>query len=685
MLKIKKSRRCRNRNTRKEKWQIPVPVQIMQGGTRVILYDGNKRGRLARDDDNSVVSEMLLQNIESVSKVSSSSVCSMILKGDLNPESNVKLQSQVYERGNVMNDKGRLLPVTLPEYTQKVSVRHEGHINIKSSGDIFNTVCMKITLINPAGRNELKIPWQESKDTTIMKMVSTQEECETEFKAQRSMYAHLLCGENPRELIPDALASIVMTPEEFAWYMRRHAESLPIVKWIYKSASVHTLNIHIMFMDFLEGYKSLYEFSIDKSDEIKLNAGLEAGYVLVMIVLMTMGLPWDLHNDNILIDSKTHKAKCIDFGRMQFLNIDPEFKHLKECLTKFQSSNPHHCRNFFRTEHAEIELKFVVLINNVVRYSNEKYDFHSLNQDEQFKRVYEIFVLVAFTDIITNYFHDNALDLQCLDLLITLFDFPDMKVESFLTTFPSTYEELPGELKTKLRFKYVVDSIKQSIGPCKNPKLRHAESFRPLTQADEARFVKAKAAAESKAAAQAAEAKAAAEAAEANYKLAEKHRWGKEGVTKDLAEAEAYYLDAAKDGHKEAQYRLGQMYETRADRADLAIDKDRNYRKAVEYYTLAANQGNSNAQYTLGSMFYLGEVVDKNLAEAERLLSLALAKDQRHVNAKALLKKLEKMKMDGGSRKTKVNKPKYRIRSRRRHRVKSKSKSKSKSKRRQKK
>lgn len=572
---------------------------MMQGGTKVILIDRTSNRRtIATDDDNKVVSERLLQNIESVSEGSSSSTCSMVLKCDLISKSDIKLQRQD------MNDR----------------LTHNPN---PSEESLFNTVCMKITLITrikPVGHDILIIPWQEKgsslescagqpwrmmmkgsttfsqqpgvrlhvesnhvvisgatdalighmlvngvydrtgelsggwplfrkrgdgdtdmwihywpatntwivtnteskgkddagwaiiacRDKTIMKVVSDEKECETEFQAQRSMYSQLLCGENPRELIPDALASIVMTHEEFNHYMhsRRYSEqSLRIVNWISKSAVDNNLLIHITFMDFLEDYKSLYEFNSDQtiSDEIYWNAVLDAGYVLVMIVLMTKGLPWDLHRNNILIDSKTHKAKCIDFGRMQFLNIDPQFQHLKKCLTTFLKDYPQHCSNFFKVGKIdEIKSKFVVLINNVVKYSNEKYEFHSLNENEQFKRVYEILVLVAFSDIITGYFHYDVLRLKCSHLLMKLFNFPDvMSIEAFLTNFPSTYEELPSTLKAKLDFKYIATSITESIGLCKNPNLRLAASFRPPTKAQAAEAA-AKAAAEAAEAAQAA-------------------------------------------------------------------------------------------------------------------------------------------------------------------------------------
>ena len=218
-------------------------------------------------------------------------------------------------------------------------------------------------------------------------------------------------------------------------------------------------------------------------------------------------------------------------------------------------------------------------------------------------------------------------------------------------------------------------------------------------------FVTSKAAAEAKAAT---EAKAAAE----DYEMARKYRygWAEYGIfMTNKAKAEELYKRAADAGHSEAQYDLANIYNRRASLAEaererykrmadnsnlnVLAESDRadseardEYANAVKYYKLAADQMNMGAQYTLGTMYLYGDGVEKNPAEAERLLGLAA--DQMHVNAKGLLEKM-KMKMGGGSRKTKVSKTKYRkhhshIRSRSRNRRVVKSKSKSKTKRRQK-
>ena len=185
-----------------------------------------------------------------------------------------------------------------------------------------------------------------------------------------------------------------------------------------------------------------------------------------------------------------------------------------------------------------------------------------------------------------------------------------------------------------------------------------------------------------------------------------RYGWSESGILKNTATAEELYKRAADAGHSEAQYDLANIYEKRAVLAeaererykhvadklaesDAADSKAREeYKNAVKYYKLAADQKNAGAQYALGTMYLHGDGVEKNLAEAERLIRLA--SEQGHLNANALLEKM-KMEMSGGTRKTKVDKTKchkyghhIRIRSRNRRRI-VKSKSKSKTKRRHKK
>ena len=270
------------------------------------------------------------------------------------------------------------------------------------------------------------------------------------------------------------------------------------------------------------------------------------------------------------------------------------------------------------------------------------------------------------------------------------------EIREKITTDPSNYYILINNYEMKIKtqlLKKLSNIFEKNSAPWK-------KVF------DESEWNYNKVAAETKAAA---EAKAAAE----DYDMAQKYRYGRteygwaETPTQreeNKAKAEELYRRAADAGHSEAQYDLANIYERRAVLAEAERERYKRmedklaeseadskareeYKNALKYYNLAAAQNHMGAQYTLGTMYLHGDGVAKDKDKAEQFLTLA--SDQGHVNAKALLMNI---KMDGGTRKTKVSKTRnrkhhshIRIRSRCRRIVKSKSKSKSKTKRRQKK
>ena len=82
-----------------------------------------------------------------------------------------------------------------------------------------------------------------------------------------------------------------------------------------------------------------------------------------------------------------------------------------------------------------------------------------------------------------------------------------------------------------------------------------------------------------------------------------------EGVTRDFAEAAAWYRRAAEQGNAEAQFNLGNMYD-----AGEGILQD--FAEAVVWYRQAAEQGHAGAQVNLGFKYANGEGVAEDDAEA---------------------------------------------------------------------
>ena len=103
--------------------------------------------------------------------------------------------------------------------------------------------------------------------------------------------------------------------------------------------------------------------------------------------------------------------------------------------------------------------------------------------------------------------------------------------------------------------------------------------------------------------------------AEAQFNLGDMYDNG-QGVKQDYFKAVEWYQKAADQGQSDAQFNLGYMYAN-----GRGVKQD--YFKAVEWYQKAAEQGNASAQYNLGIMYYDGEGVRQNYTKAKEYFGLA--------------------------------------------------------------
>ena len=94
--------------------------------------------------------------------------------------------------------------------------------------------------------------------------------------------------------------------------------------------------------------------------------------------------------------------------------------------------------------------------------------------------------------------------------------------------------------------------------------------------------------------------------------------------TPNFFEAARYYRMAAEQGHSDAQFRLGNIYEN-----GTGVAQD--YSEALRYNRMAAEQGHSNAQFDIGNMYEVGRGVAQDISEALRYWRLAA--DQGHSEA----------------------------------------------------
>ncbi len=88
------------------------------------------------------------------------------------------------------------------------------------------------------------------------------------------------------------------------------------------------------------------------------------------------------------------------------------------------------------------------------------------------------------------------------------------------------------------------------------------------------------------------------------------------GIDRNLGMAAQWYRRAAKQGHITAQYNLGVFY---ASGAGVPYD----LRQAARWWRLAALQGHIQAQFNLGLLYAQGTGVDPNPAEAVRWWGMA--------------------------------------------------------------
>jgi TPR repeat protein len=99
--------------------------------------------------------------------------------------------------------------------------------------------------------------------------------------------------------------------------------------------------------------------------------------------------------------------------------------------------------------------------------------------------------------------------------------------------------------------------------------------------------------------------------APAMYELGEIYRDGADGVAADPKTGAQWLLEAAKRGHPDALYAVGNMY-------DLGETLPHDPQKAVVYYKEAALKGQADAEDAIGLMFYTGDVLGKDQDAARK-------------------------------------------------------------------
>jgi len=112
--------------------------------------------------------------------------------------------------------------------------------------------------------------------------------------------------------------------------------------------------------------------------------------------------------------------------------------------------------------------------------------------------------------------------------------------------------------------------------------------------------------------------------AAAQFQLAQWFDRGEQGLSVDYEKAFHWYKQAGEQGHTEAQFAVGLLY-------NLGQGVDHDDVMAANWFLRAANAGLDDAQFNLGLMLYLGEGIGSNHEDAARWFTKAA--EQGHTKA----------------------------------------------------
>lgn len=93
------------------------------------------------------------------------------------------------------------------------------------------------------------------------------------------------------------------------------------------------------------------------------------------------------------------------------------------------------------------------------------------------------------------------------------------------------------------------------------------------------------------------------------YEVGAIYNDGKENVPRNYEKAAEWWSKAAKQGHEDAQWRLGFLYY-------FGDGVPKNYERAVEWWLKAAEQGSTAAQIYLGDAYENGKGVPQSYEKA---------------------------------------------------------------------
>jgi hypothetical protein len=410
------------------------------GKVSVLQVDGHQNQIWVPTSNHNEISRLILENTQLLKSLSTSSSCSMLIVGTLIPKSTVKIRSRIYnEDGSRMIEEHRK---DIPSF-----------VNEGIETDKF---CMKISLTSTHDHSIDRVEWDETATLKIRKTVTTVREATNEVYKQMEMYNRLLYGENASEIIPDAIAAYVITPQQFKSYVdiintktTTDPETSRVINWIIDSATRYNLNIHIAFMEFLEGFETLANFFRGANSEYNQRIiSCKMAVVILTLLLKTSSASWDFHSNNGLIKIKDTKYKAaegraVDFGRIYSfddLRTKELILHYLKTLWQDHTEHDEGLRHFFNIADISMFESLLTVFNKhydrlLLEFPEQKHEYSSWAPNKKQQYIYESLIIIAFIDGITQKIKRTTDGFQCSSIMKRIFRIENKNVFDSLTNF----------------------------------------------------------------------------------------------------------------------------------------------------------------------------------------------------------------------------------------------------------
>jgi hypothetical protein len=468
------------------------------GGTKISILDNTTQPqRWIPTIDPAIISQGIITNLESVKTIAAYSTCSMVLLGVLNPNSPIRIRSQIED------DSGQRFP--LEERVNRLE-------NVER-GKIYTNVVMKISIVTSEVE---KVKWQE-----MVKVTTTKPEITREVKTQHTVALRMLCGQTASDIIPDIFSECYLTHEQFTSQITVQPtddETREVVEWIKETAKRPECMIHIAFMNYVDGYFTFKEFyeknqrsppplplSLPHSShppssgserqvdnlEVQLPVLYQAVAVILTLLLKGKIMSYDFHHRNLLTNGST--VMCLDLGRVYDFSEDRPKRDLIGFIDMCMFFNGTLGINHFFdvTSKKVVSSKFEGYFNGLLKKTDDEvYGFLGLTLQEKRKFVYKTLIFLAFIDGITNmnnYPKMQPNTIQFSHVLKRVFhningEAVFTNFRTFLETFTIEYDRLNRELAADMDI--ALDEISRCLavmlGACPQQQ-RYQPSYFDLT------------------------------------------------------------------------------------------------------------------------------------------------------------------------------------------------------------